>query len=444
VTHPTEKASGAEPEAWRDDQPNHPAKKLAVVDLTCAWKDERQNSRGSRAVHLLKMGPPAGLSTALDCTAPQTLTPTRIVELPEQASTGPQDAIARLPHEWEQTVTSWGEPAYRGRQVFEWVHRHGVLDPAEMSNLPKALRARLAEDGVSWPLELVSSHVSDDRTNKLLVAMPDGERVETVLIPQLQDLSVVTQCVSSQVGCAMGCVFCASGVAGLKRQMSAAEIVAQVLLGRRELESDQRIRNVVFMGMGEPLHNYEALARALVLLTHPDGIDLSKRRVTVSTSGLVRQIDRLGRDFGGQVQLAVSLHAVRDEDRSAIMPINRKHGLDELMACLRRYPLSKRQRITIEYTLIKGVNDSVADANAMVSLLRGIPVKVNLIPMNPISASDLRAPDASHVTRFQERLTQRGMSVFVRKTRGDDVAAACGQLAFHGEPRRTRHTSSRG
>ena len=164
----------------------------------------------------------------------------------------------------------------------------------------------------------------------------------------------------------------------------------------------------------------------------------------MSTCGLVRQIDRLGRDFDGQVQLAVSLHAVRDEDRSAIMPINRKHGLVELMDALRRYPLSKRQRITIEYTLIEGINDSVQDANSMVDLLRGIPVKVNLIPMNPISASDLRAPDASRVRRFQQRLTERGLSVFVRKTRGDDVAAACGQLAFHGEPRKTRQASSRG
>ena len=306
-----------------------------------------------------------------------------------------------------------------------------------MSNLPKTLRARLKEEGLGWPIEIVSTHESADRTKKLLVGMADGEKVETVLIPQLGDERVVTQCISSQVGCAMGCVFCASGVAGLKRHMTDAEIVAQVLLGRRELELGQRIRNVVFMGMGEPLHNYDAVARALVLLTHPDGIDLSKRRVTVSTSGLVKQIERLGKDFGGQVQLAISLHAVRDEDRNEIMPVNRKNGLDALTDALRRYPLSKRQRITIEYTLIKGVNDSVRDADGMVELLRGIPVKVNLIPMNPISASALRASDASHVTRFQEQLTRRGLSVFIRKTRGGDVAAACGQLAFHGESRRT-------
>ncbi|MEM7434722.1 MAG: 23S rRNA (adenine(2503)-C(2))-methyltransferase RlmN [Myxococcota bacterium] len=354
----------------------------------------------------------------------------------------PDDWVALLPQEWEERVAEWGEPAYRGRQLFEWIHRHGVLDPGAMTNLPKSLRGRLVEEGVGWPLSLSSSYRASDGTHKLLVEMPDGERVETVLIPQLQDPTVVTQCISSQVGCAMGCVFCASGVAGLKRQMTAGEIVAQVILGRQELEPDQRVRNVVFMGMGEPLHNYDALARALVLLTHSEGLDLSKRRVTVSTSGLVRQIDRLGKDFDGQVQLAVSLHAVRDEARSAIMPINRKHNLEDLMAALRRYPMSKRQRITIEYTLIEGVNDSPRDADGMVSLLRGIPVKINLIPMNPISASTLRAPDTSHVDRFRERLTSRGLSVFVRKTRGDDVAAACGQLAFHGEGRRSRHKSA--
>ena len=349
----------------------------------------------------------------------------------------PSHPIARLPNEWVAQVSEWGEPAYRGKQIFDWIHRQGVLDPDEMSNLPKSLRARLKEEGMGWPVQIVSSHEAADRTRKLLLGMPDGERVETVLIPQLNDDSVVTQCISSQVGCAMGCVFCASGVAGLKRQMSDGEIVAQVLLGRRELGPDRRVRNVVFMGMGEPLHNYDAVARALVLLTHPDGLDLSKRRVTVSTSGLVKQIDQLGRDFDGQVQLAISLHAVRDAARSKIMPVNRKHGLDELTEALRRYPLSKRQRITIEYTLIQGINDSPRDAREMVDLLKGVPVKVNLIPMNPISASDLKAPDQSHVLRFQEELTRRGLSVFVRKTRGDDVAAACGQLAFHGESRRS-------
>ncbi len=365
------------------------------------------------------------------------------MKLNAQALKDPDHPIARLPHEWEERLVSWGEPRYRGKQIFDWIHGRGVLDPEQMTDLPKALRARLAEEGVGWPLSVASRYLADDGTTKLLLGFADGERVETVLLPQLHDRTIVTQCISSQVGCAMGCVFCASGVAGLKRQMSAGEIVAQVLLGRLELQPEQRIRNVVFMGMGEPLHNYDAVARALVLLTHPDGVDLSKRRVTVSTSGLVRQIDRLGKDFDGEVQLAVSLHAVRDEERSSIMPINRKHGLGELMDALRRYPLSKRQRITIEYTLIAGLNDSVRDADGMVELLRGIPVKVNLIPMNPISGSTLEAPRDDHVGKFRERLVARGLSVFVRKTRGDDVAAACGQLAFHGEgPRRTDRASA--
>lgn len=335
-------------------------------------------------------------------------------------------------------MVSWGEPAYRGRQIFEWIHRQGVLEPGGMSNLPKTLRARLRAEGMAPPAKLVETHASEDQTRKLLVQMADGERVETVLIPQLDDQSVVTQCISSQVGCAMGCVFCASGLAGLKRQMTAGEIVAQVLLGRQVLEPGQRIRNVVFMGMGEPLHNYDAVARALVILTHPKGLDLSKRRVTVSTSGLVRAIDRLGRDFGGEVQLAISLHAVRDEERSALMPVNRKHGLSQLIEALRRYPMSRRQRITIEYTLIEGVNDSPSEADALVELLRGLPVKVNLIPMNPITGSELHAPRRERVQSFRDRLVSLGLSVFVRKTRGDDVAAACGQLAFHGEPRRSR------
>ena len=236
----------------------------------------------------------------------------------------------------------------------------------------------------------------------------------------------------------MGCVFCASGVMGLKRHMTAAEIVSQVLLGRSLTTEREHLRNIVLMGMGEPLHNYDNVARALVLLTHPDGLALGKRRVTLSTSGLVPQIDRLARDFEGQVQLAISLHAVTDERRSSIMPINRKHSLEDLIACLKRYPLPKRRRITIEYTLIRGVNDDLRDADALVKLLRGVPAKVNLIPMNPIADSALAAPKEGGVAAFRERLFERGLSAFVRKTRGDDIAAACGQLAYHGDDGRRR------
>ena len=236
----------------------------------------------------------------------------------------------------------------------------------------------------------------------------------------------------------MACVFCASGRAGFKKNLSAAQIVGQVLVGKRYLEEGEYTRNIVLMGMGEPLHNYDAVARALVLLSHPRGLGLSRRRVTLSTSGLVPQIDRLARDFGGQVQLAISLHAVDDERRSEIMPINRKHPLAELMKCLRRYPLPRRRRITIEYTLIRGVNDDLSVADKLADLLSGIPAKVNLIPMNPIEESDLEAPDQSRVRAFQARLRSRRIGAYIRRQRGDDIAAACGQLALHGESRRVR------
>ncbi|MEO0323335.1 MAG: 23S rRNA (adenine(2503)-C(2))-methyltransferase RlmN [Myxococcota bacterium] len=377
--------------------------------------------------------------------------------LPLPDLSAPAHALERLPEEWAALLESWGEPRFRGRQVFQWIHQRGVFDPASMTSLPKTLRARLeAElaDELAYPFTVHRRGRAPDRTQKLLLRVSGERDIETVLIPQ-NDGSVdpdvdtsdqeadresgitspVTQCISSQIGCAMGCVFCASGVAGLQRQLSAAEIVGQVLLGRQLLREDDegdRLRNVVLMGMGEPLHNYDAVARALVLMTHPDGLGLSTRRVTLSTSGLVPQIDRLGRDFDGRIQLAISLHATSDERRSAIMPINRKYPLRELMACLRRYPLPKRRRITLEYTLIAGVNDALDEADALAALVRGVPVKVNLIPMNPIAESDLGAPDASGVARFRARLMKQGLTATVRRQRGDDIDAACGQLALYG------------
>ena len=368
----------------------------------------------------------------------------------------PTHALARLPEEWSALLGEWGEPRYRGEQIFQWIHQRGVFDPAEMSNLPKSLRARLAEEELTPPVHAEHAPMARDRTRKLLVRLADEASVETILIPQLRrhdpdvddaDLAedeqlhesgmlpgkMVTQCVSSQVGCAMGCVFCASGVAGLKRDLSAAEIVGQILHGRTHLEGEERIRNIVLMGMGEPLHNYGEVARALVLMTHPSGLGLSTRRVTLSTSGLVPQIDRLAKDFGGKVQLAISLHAVTDERRSGIMPINRKYPLAELMAALKRYPLPKRRRITIEYTLIRGVNDSPDDAAKLVKLVRQVPVKVNLIPMNPISESELDAPPDDRVESFRAAVERQGVTATVCKERGQSIDAACGQLALYGE-----------
>ena len=372
-----------------------------------------------------------------------------------------QTPIERLPEEWEAVLKAWGEPKYRALQVFRWIHQRGVMDPDQMTDLSKSLRAKLREDGLGPLMKVAESHKSSDGTRKLLVEMNDGKRVETVLIPrgaisnadtfELDDdesavATDVTQCVSSQVGCAMGCAFCASGIAGLKRQMTAGEIVSQVLIANRDLADPEprsstrpiRIAGIVYMGMGEPLHNYSAVARSIALLTHPEGMGLSTRRITVSTSGLVKEIERLGKDFGGRVRLAVSLHASNDAARSRIMPVNRKHNIETLVEAMHAYPLPPFTRITIEYTLIEGHNDSSTDARKLADLLRGLRAKVNLIPMNPVADAGLNAPNDTVVDVFQSTLRNAGIDVFVRKRKGDDIAAACGQLALHGEKRKVR------
>jgi 23S rRNA (adenine2503-C2)-methyltransferase len=391
--------------------------------------------------------------------------------------------LARFPEEWATEVVRLGGRTFHGKQVFKWLHLRSVTDASKMTDLPVSLRERLALEGLTGVLTIVSERRAADDTRKLLVGMHDGTNVETVLIPRVtagrsdlpspygndatyedadaaaavedededddaaprapgapvrEPFIPVTQCISTQVGCAMGCVFCASGVAGLKRHMRADEIIAQVLIGRARLDPNERIRNVVLMGMGEPLHNYDATARALRLLTHPDGIALSTRKVTVSTSGLVPEIARLGQDFGGQIGLAISLHAADDETRSRLMPINKKYPLAVLMQALRDYPLPHRRRITIEYTLVAGKNDTLDEARKLTRLLRGLNVKVNLIPMNPIEASTLGPPDLKGVLAFQQVLCDAGYSCFIRRRRGDDVSAACGQLALLGAKPKVR------
>ncbi len=385
--------------------------------------------------------------------------------------------LARFPEEWEEAVVRLGGRKFHGRSVFKWIHVRGVTDAEAMTDLPAALRKRLAEEeGLGGVLDVVRERRATDDTRKLLVALKDGANVETVLIPRVaggtkgdlpspvpmdggmedadaaaavededepateaSDASIpVTQCISTQVGCAMGCVFCASGVAGLKRHMRPDEIVAQVIAGRARLDPGERLSNVVLMGMGEPLHNYEATVRALRLITYREGIGLSSRKVTVSTSGLVPEIARLGQDFGGNIGLAISLHAADDETRTRLMPINKKYPLAKLMQALREYPLPRRRRITIEYTLVSGKNDEPGEAKKLATLLRGLPVKVNLIPMNPIEASTLGPPDLSRVLAFQRVLCDAGYSCFIRRRRGDDVSAACGQLALLGAKPKVR------
>ena len=349
-------------------------------------------------------------------------------------------------------MREWGQPSYRAKQVFKWIHSRGVTDPEQMTDLPKALRARLGEDGLRPRLELAARHRSDDGTQKLLLSMSDGRSVEAVLIPQGSSGAEdpvggevpepgsrpVTICISTQVGCAMGCVFCASGIAGLKRHLTAGEILSQVIMGRALVDEGDRLRNIVLMGMGEPLHNYDAVARALQLIFHGDGLGFGTRRVTLSTSGLIPEIDRLAEDFGGKVQLAISLHVPDDKRRSALMPINKRYPLAKLVEALRRYPLPPRRRITIEYTLVEGFNDSLDDAEALAKLLDGIRAKVNLIPMNPVPDNPLGPPTWEVVEAFHDRLWERGVSTFIRRRKGDDIAAACGQLALEGEEKKIR------
>jgi 23S rRNA (adenine2503-C2)-methyltransferase len=394
--------------------------------------------------------------------------------------TAPVPPLARTPEEWVDALTALGGRAFHARQVFRWVQGRSVFDAGKMTDLPSALRDKLAPLAMEQTLTVADERRSSDDTRKLLVRMRDGATVETVLIPGVTGpkgrlpspvasddaygaMSAmeegdddggdedeprepagaapairVTQCISTQVGCAQGCVFCASGVAGLKRNLGADEIVAQVLTGRARLDAGERLTNVVYMGMGEPLANYEATARSLRLLTHPEGLALSSRRVTISTSGLVPEIARLGQDFGGKVGLAISLHAADDDTRTRLMPINKKYPLAVLMDALRAYPLPPRRRITIEYTLVAGKNDTPLEARKLVKVLRGLPVKVNLIPMNPIEASSLAPPAMTGVLAFQKTLCDAGYSCFIRRRRGDDVAAACGQLALLGAKPKVR------
>lgn len=377
--------------------------------------------------------------------------------------------IARLPEEWAKEMPKLGGRAFNAAQVFKWVHARGVTDPHAMSDLSLAMRTKLAESGMGPVAEVASVRRASDGTRKALIRLAGDFNVETVLIPgvggpraQEEELDAdvsaadddgeedddlpmaaaprtrISQCISTQVGCAMGCVFCASGVAGLKRHMTAAEIVSQVLLGRAMLDDTERLRNVVYMGMGEPLHNYEEVARSLRLLTHKEGIALPARRITVSTSGLVPEIRKLGADFHGQIGLAVSLHASDDETRSRMMPINKKYPIAELLKALRDYPLPPRRRITIEYTLIHERNDNTMEAKKLAHVLKGLKVKVNLIPMNPISASTLGPSDDRRVQQFKDVLLNAGYDAFVRRRRGEEVDAACGQLALLGAKPKVR------
>ena len=328
-----------------------------------------------------------------------------------------------------------GEKRFRATQLFRWIHQRGVSDFDEMSDLAKSLRQKLAGAARVQALPVLSQHLSADGTIKWLFDVGDGNAVEAVFIPE-DDRG--TLCVSSQAGCAVACRFCSTGHQGFSRNLSTGEIVAQLWFAehflRRHLGQDERvISNVVMMGMGEPLQNYNALVPALRTMLDDHAYGLSRRRVTVSTSGVVPMIDRLAQDC--PVALAVSLHAPTDALRSDLVPLNRKYPIDELMAaCVRYLAHAPRDFITLEYCMLDGVNDQEAHAQALLDLLQaqarqGLRVKVNLIPFNPFPASGLQRSAPEQVQAFAQRLLQAGVVTTVRKTRGDDIDAACGQLA---------------
>jgi 23S rRNA (adenine2503-C2)-methyltransferase len=328
----------------------------------------------------------------------------------------------------EAAFADRGVPAYRARQVFQWIYRRGVTEFAAMSDLPQALRASLAE----WfrvPTPAVEHRdVSEDGTEKFLLALEDSRRIEAVFIP---DTPNQTFCVSTQVGCAMGCRFCLTATMGLVRNLTPGEIVGQVRVLAAALDLGDKAFNIVLMGMGEPLHNYDHTMAALRILTDRYGFGMPPRRITLSTVGLVPAIERLAAEHVIP-NLAISLHATTEEQRASLLPLSRKHGVEEILDACRRFPLGARDRITFEYVLLAGVNDTPADAARLASLLGDMRAKVNLIPLNPAAGIPFERPADNRVNAFGRILADRGITVSVRRSRGRDIRAACGQLAVEG------------
>jgi 23S rRNA (adenine2503-C2)-methyltransferase len=328
------------------------------------------------------------------------------------------------PAELEALAESLGAPRYRGRQLARWIFARGVVDLEAMTDLPRDFRAALAARTTVDVPEVERRTPSQDGSHKLMLRYGDGARVQAVLMP---DGDRLTLCVSTQVGCGFACAFCFTGTMGLERNLSAGEIVAQVLVARTGLGPGERITHIVYMGMGEPLANYSATVKSLRLLTDPQAFAFSPRRITVSTVGLVSGIERLAKETL-KVNLAISLHATSNEIRDRIMPVNRGFAIEELLAACRRFPLPFRQRMTFEYVLLDGINDSVEDARRLVKLLKGIRGKINLIPFNDWEGSSFSRPPLPRILAFQAVLLEHGITATIRWSKGEDIGAACGQL----------------
>ncbi len=347
-------------------------------------------------------------------------TPDAMIDLAELSRAEIEDALEAL-----------GVPRFHGGQIFHWIYRRGVTDFDRMTDLGQALRTRLAERFSITTPAMESSQTSTDGTTKFLLRLADGRHIEAVFIP---DTPAQTFCISTQVGCAMACAFCLTGKMGLARHLTAGEIAAQVRVLAHATNLADRTFNIVLMGMGEPLHNYDATMKALGMVADERGLGVHPRRVTLSTVGVLPALERLASE-PLMPNLAVSLHATTDEARSRLVPINRKYTLNDLIEACKRFPVAKRRRITFEYVLLDGVNDTPDDARRLVKLLGGIKAKVNLLPLNAAAGIEFARPSDERVNAFAKILAERGVIVSVRRSRGRDIRAACGQLIVEGERR---------
>ena len=363
-----------------------------------------------------------------------------VLTIPRKLPEGPVNLVGLTRDALRDTLIAIGTPEkqakMRAGQIWQWMYQKGVRDFGEMTNLSKDFRALLAEKCVVQIPEVVSRHVSEDGTRKYLVRIAGGHEVETVYIPEE---SRGTLCISSQVGCTLTCSFCHTGTQKLVRNLTAAEVVGQVMLARddlgewpepgknRNMEEARLLSNIVLMGMGEPLYNFEAVRDAMNIAMDPEGISLSRRRITLSTSGVVPEIARTADEIG--CMLAISFHATSDDVRDKLVPINKKWPIADLLEALRAYPrLSNSERITFEYVMLKGVNDSDDDARRLVELIKGIPAKINLIPFNEWPGAPYERSSNNRIKAFADIVFDAGYASPVRRPRGEDIMAACGQL----------------
>lgn len=325
--------------------------------------------------------------------------------------------------ELEQVLLGWGRVKFHARQVFSWIYKKGILDFARMSDLPQELRGKLKETFSISGLELAQHLTSKDKTEKFLLKLNDGNLIEAVIIPaDHRD----TGCVSTQAGCKYACSFCASGLSGFRRNLTCAEIIEEVLL-LKKYAPEAKLTHLVFMGVGEPLDNYDNVLKSIRIINSKEALNIGARRITISTCGLIPQVEKLA-DEGLQIELSISLHSADDKIRSEIMPVNKKYPLGELIKACRKYIKKTNRQITFEYILIKGLNSDLKQAENLVRLLRDLNCKVNLIPANAVKEAGINPPDRKDILLFSGYLARHKLKATLRKPRGEDIQAACGQL----------------